>query len=93
MNDCKITKELIRLESRKRSYCNIVKLVIPKQNKDPKIVCQPSKIRNKMVEHVQDIFNKQVLNTNPDIIKEFLMEDDDTKPYDELLSRQISEEL
>ena len=29
----------------------------------------------------------------PDIIKEFLMEDDNIKPYKELLSRQISEEL
>ena len=51
MNDCKITKEFIKLESRKRSYFNIVKLIIPKQNNDPEIVSQPSEIRNKMVKH------------------------------------------
>ena len=49
MNEFKILKEFIGLESRKRSCCNIVKLVLPnkKKNKDPEIVCQPSKIRNK----------------------------------------------
>ena len=64
-----------------------------KKNKDPEIVRKPKEIRNKMVEHFQDIFNKQDLNTKPDSIKDFLMEDDDIKPYEELLSRQLSEEL
>ena len=50
MNDCKLMEEFIRLESRKRSYCNIVKIIIPKKTKDLEIVCQPSEIRNKMVE-------------------------------------------
>ena len=87
LNDCKITTEFIRLETRKRAYCNIVKLVIPKPNKDPEIVNQPGKIRNKMVEHFQEIFNKQDLNRSHDSIKDFLLLDDDTKPYTELLNR------
>ena len=93
MNDYKIMTEFIRLETRKRANCNIVKLVIPRQDKDPEIVNQPSEIRNKMVEHFQEIFNKHNLNRNPDIIKDFLLKDDETKPYKELLNRQISQEL
>ena len=46
-----------------------------------------------MVGHFQDIFNKQDLNTKTDSIKDFLMEDDNNKPFEELLSRQLSEEL
>ena len=50
MNDCKITKEFIRLESRKRSYCHIVKLILPNEDKDkePDKVNKPAEIRTKM---------------------------------------------
>ena len=44
-----------------------------------------------MVKHFQDVFDKQDIDNNPDSIKDFLIEDDDNKPYKELLSRQLSE--
>ena len=60
MNDCTITKEFIKLESRKRSYCNIVKLILPNEDKDkdPEIVNKSAEIRTKMADHFQGIFNK-----------------------------------
>ena len=61
--------------------------------KDPEIICQPAEIRKKMAEHTQDIFTRQPIDNNPNSIRDFLLEDDDPKPYEELLSRQLSEEL
>ena len=75
MNDCKITKEFIRLESRKRSYCNIVNLVIPSE-KDPEILITPAEIRNKKAEQFQDIFNKQDIDNDTDFIADLVLEDD-----------------
>ena len=53
INDCRITKEFIRLESRKNGYCNIVKLVVP-DKKDKKVmvtITDPPKVRKYMTEH------------------------------------------
>ena len=53
LNDCRITKEFIRLESRKNGYCNIVKLVVPdkKDNKVMTTITDPPMIRKHMMEH------------------------------------------
>ena len=95
MNDCKITKEFIRLESSKRSYCNIVKLILPNKDmdKEPEIVNKPTEIRNKMAEHFQEILNHQNIDKNPNCIADFLLADNNPKPFEELLCRQLSEEL
>ena len=83
LNDCKIKKEFIRLEYRINSYCNIVKLVIPKKDKtlEPDVFTAPEKIRQKNTEHFQDIFKSQNVNKDKDKIKDFLTNDDDPKPY------------
>ena len=46
-----------------------------------------------MAEHFQDIFNKQDIDNNANCIADFLLEDNDPKSYEELLRRQLSEEL
>ncbi len=96
LNDCRITKEFIRLEARKQGYCNIVKLVIPdEENPDnpPEIITDPPKIRTHMTEHYQKIFKKQQLDRSQDCLKDFLMEGDDPAPYEEFLGRRIPEHL
>ena len=61
MNDFKITTQLIRLDARKRSYCNIVKLTLPKINKpnNHKVVTKPDEIRKEMATHFQKSLTKQ----------------------------------
>ena len=95
MNDCKITTEFARLESRKRSYSNIFKLILPHKDKhkDQKVITQPIEIRKKMAKHFQQIFNKQKIDNNPNCIAAFLVEDNYSKPYENLLCRQLSGEL
>ena len=46
-----------------------------------------------MAEHFQGIFNKQDIDNNPICIADFLLEDNDSKPCEELLQRQLSNEL
>ena len=93
MNDSKITTELIRLESTKRSYCNIVKLIIPLKNKpnESKIVTKPEEIRKEMAAHFQNIFNKQDIDNDINGISNFIISEDDPEPLNELLRRQIPE--
>ena len=96
LNDCRITKEFIRLEARKQGYCNIVKLVIPDEehpDNPPEIITDPPKIRTHMTKHYQKIFKKQHLNRSQDCLKDFLMEGDDPAPYEEFLGRRIPEHL
>ena len=67
LNDCKITQEFIRLESRKNSYYNIFKLAIPnKEDKKlaPEIITEPKKIRDKMTTLFQDIFKAQKISND-----------------------------
>ena len=87
MKDCKITKESIRLESRKRSYLNIVKLILLNKEKDkePEILHKPDVIRNKMAKHFQAIFNQQNVDENPNCIAGFLLSDNDPQSFEELL--------
>ena len=50
-------------------------------------------MRQKITEHFQEIFKSQNVNKDKDKIKDFLTSDDDPKPYEKLLNRQIPEEL
>ena len=96
LNDCKITKDFIRLESKKNGYCNIVKLVIPdEKNPDnpPKVITDPPKIREHMTSHFQKIFKKQDLDHHENSIANFLLEGNDPAPYEEFLRRQIPDHL
>ena len=83
LNICKITKEFIRLESRKNGYCNILKLGIPKEDKnwEPDIITELKKIRGEIAGHFQEIFKLQDVNKDRDRIKDFLLSDNDTQPY------------
>ena len=70
-----------------------MKLVIPdKENPEnpPEIITDPPKIRSHMTKHYQKIFNKQNLDRNPECLKDFLLEGDDSAPYEEFLIRRIS---
>ena len=60
---------------------------------EPDIITEPLKIRTKMTEHFQNIFKAQNITTDTTNIEDFLTHDDDPAPYDELLKRQIPEEL
>ena len=95
MNDCKITTEFIRLESRKKSYCNIVKLILPQKNKpnEPKILTKAEEIRKKMAVHFQNIFNKLDIDNDTNNITNFLISKDDPEPLNELLRSQIPKDL
>ena len=87
LNDCRITKDFVRLESRKNGYCNIVKLVIPdeKDEKVLKIITDPPKIRKHITKHFQEIFRGQDLDHNANMVSKFLLQDDDPAPYEEFL--------
>ena len=59
LNNCKFTPEFIILESRKKCYCKIIKLILPaKKGEEPKIITKPVKIRNEVTNHWQQIFKK-----------------------------------
>ena len=91
----KLQRSLSDWNLEKNNYCNIVKLVIPKKDKtlEPDVFTEPKKIRQKMTEHFEEIFKSQNANKDKDKIKDFLTSDDDPTPYEELLKRQIPEEL
>ena len=84
--------EYIRLESRKRSYSNIVKLILPQKNY-PEVLTKPEEIRKEMANNFQQIFNKQEIDNDPNCIINFLKSDDDIEPLYELLRRQIPKNL
>ena len=46
-----------------------------------------------MAEHFQGIFDKQDMDKNQNCMSDFLLDDNDQKPFEELLCRQLSEEL
>ena len=84
LNDCKITKEFIRLESRKNGYNNVVKLATKDENGTvTDTITDPIKIRGKMASTFQSIFNEQNVDTSPTAIENFLNLDNDDEPLKE----------
>ena len=63
------------MESRRNGHCNIVKVVIPKHkdDKDPEVITDQPKIRNDMTGHFQDIFRKQDLDHNTNMLTNCLL--------------------
>ena len=80
-----MTKEFIRLESRKLGYNNIVKLTSrDKNNVVTETITDPTEIRNKMASTFPNINNKQLVDNSSESFINFLTMDNDEEPPNEL---------
>merc|ERR1712059_215456 len=87
LNDCRITKEFLKLESRKGGYNHVIKLNTRDVNGDiTETITNPVEIRGKMVFTFQNIFNAQNVNTSPTSIE-------DNEPLTELNRRRIPDHI
>ena len=94
LNDCKITKDFIKLESRKGRYNHEVKLNTRDANGDIiETITDPVEIRGKMASTFQNIFNEQNVNRTPSSIENFLLLDNDEEPINELERTQIQDHI
>merc|ERR1712059_88527 len=94
LNDCRITKEFLKLESREGGYNHVIKLNTRDVNGDiTETITNYVKIRGKMVSTFQNIFNAQNVNTSPTSIEDFLLLDNDGEPLTELNKRRIPDHI
>ena len=90
LNDCRVTKEFLKLESRKGGYNHVIKL----NTKDSNgiiidTITDPTKIRKKMQSTFQTIFDEQNVDNSLTAIEDFLLLDNDEEPLNELNRRKI----
>ena len=90
LNDCKVTKEFIRLYSRKLGYNDVVKLTSKdKNNVVTETITDPTEIRGRMASTFQNIFNKQHVDNSSNSIKNFLAMGNEEEPLNELKRRAL----
>ena len=94
LNDCRITKEFLRLESRKGGYNHVIKLNSRDSNGNiTDTITDPENIRKKMKSTFQAIFDEQKVDTSETAIEDFLLLDSDNEPLAELDKRKIPENI
>ena len=84
LNNCNITKDFLRLESRKVGYNDVVRIIERDSNNEPLVtITDPSQ-----VSPFQSIFNEQTVDNSPNSIDYFFTLDNAEEPLTELRTYQ-----